>query len=364
MDEGEQARTASAQRATSTSESDYSEVSETFEDSASLHQLSAPTRGDVYTSIGPTRQVNVPPIAQDLIQNAKNFLMDKLKRATAEDLIVDEDAVSLPKIKPRVAYLLLAINVGVYAAGLVAGLGPEGADAQQDYFLALAKTDVGVEAGEYYRLITANFLHDSFVHLGSSCYALATVAPAIEEVLGWDIFLATYLLSSVGGSVGTFILGDAVTVGASSGIFGVIGALVAYLWKNRCLERTSQQLTSIAGVVGVNLVMGGIQETSIDNIGHAAGLLVGAYIGYGLSPVLLPPKDRSAGATASASTKSDEQKSEGEQVDVMHVDHSGALRRWAGYISFATTLALVTAGTVVMRTGELPAPKALELLVF
>lgn len=73
------------------------------------------------------------------------------------------------------------------------------------------------------RLITANFLHDSFVHLGASCYALATVAPAIEEVLGWDIFLATYLLSSVGGSVGTFILGDAVTVGASSGIFGVIG---------------------------------------------------------------------------------------------------------------------------------------------
>ena len=160
------------------------------------------------------------------------------------------------------------------------------------------------------RLITANFLHDSFVHLGSSCYALATVAPAIEEVLGWDIFLATYLLSSVGGSVGTFVLGDAVTVGASSGIFGVIGesgvsiacqqglalpawlgirhmnmhskadtanmhagALVAYLWKNRCLERTSQQLTSIAGVVGVNLVMGGIQETSIDNIGTSTPYL-------------------------------------------------------------------------------------------
>ncbi len=57
----------------------------------------------------------------------------------------------MPQIRPRVAYLLLAINLGVYGAGLVAGLGPEGADAQQDYFLALAKTDVGVEAGEYYR---------------------------------------------------------------------------------------------------------------------------------------------------------------------------------------------------------------------
>ncbi len=42
---------------------------------------------------------------------------------------------------------------------------------------------------------------------------------------------------------------------------------MAYLLKNRSLERTSKQLVSIAGVVGVNLVMGGIQETSIDNIG-------------------------------------------------------------------------------------------------
>lgn len=52
MDEGEQARPEIAQRAASTSESDHTEVSETSEDSASLPQLSATTRGDVYTSIG------------------------------------------------------------------------------------------------------------------------------------------------------------------------------------------------------------------------------------------------------------------------------------------------------------------------
>lgn len=55
------------------------------------------------------------------------------------------------QLQPRVAYLILAINLGVYAAGLVAGLGDGGPDAQQDYFLALAKTDAGIEAGEYYR---------------------------------------------------------------------------------------------------------------------------------------------------------------------------------------------------------------------
>lgn len=141
------------------------------------------------------------------------------------------------------------------------------------------------------------------------------------------------------------------------------GALVAYLWKNRSLERTSQQLTSIAGVVGVNLVMGGIQETSIDNIGHAAGMLVGAYLGYGLSPTLLPAKDNGSKDSARG-LDAEEEREESEVVDVMHVDHGGALRRWAGYVSFSATLALLTAGTIVMRTGELPAPKGLELLVF
>ncbi len=94
--------------------------------------------------------------------------------------------------------------------------------------------------------------------------------------------------------------------------------------------------------------------------GHAAGLLTGAYIGYGLSPVLLPPK-KSSDANTSAVQENEQRE---DQVDVMHVDHSGALRRWAGYVAFAATLGLMTAGTVVMRTGELPAPKGLELLVF
>ena len=45
-----------------------------------------------------TREADATPIAQGLVQSAKGFLLDKLKRATAEDLIVDEDAVALPKV--------------------------------------------------------------------------------------------------------------------------------------------------------------------------------------------------------------------------------------------------------------------------
>lgn len=155
-------------------------------------------------------------------------------------------------------------------------------------------------------------------------------------MLGGDIFLAVYVLSAVAGSVGTFIFGDAVTVGASSGIFGLIGegalllavlgqrcwlcstsdhcclqnpskvsllmgqhcwvarfgqgiykssvgvsicslrwvdtagALVAYLYKCKSLSKTGEQLTSIAGVLGFNLVIGSLQETRLDNLGILA----------------------------------------------------------------------------------------------
>ncbi len=91
--------------------------------------------------------------------------------------------------------------------------------------------------------------------------------------------------------------------------------------------------------------------------GHVAGMLVGAYLGAGLSPKLVSLVDK-----RSIQESADE--GDGAKLDVMHVSHRGALRRWAAYASFAATLLLVAAGTVVTRTGELPLPKGLDLLAF
>ena len=65
------------------------------------------------------------------------------------------------------------------------------------------------------RILSSTFLHDSFMHLASSCYALGTVAPAVERVLGPPTFLATYLLSGAAGSIATFLFVDSVTVRAA-----------------------------------------------------------------------------------------------------------------------------------------------------
>ena len=73
------------------------------------------------------------------------------------------------------------------------------------------------------RIVTANFLHDSFVHLGVSSYALLTIAPEAEAVLGSFAFLTNYLLGGIAGTSICLVLTDSLMVGASSGIFGLIG---------------------------------------------------------------------------------------------------------------------------------------------
>ena len=75
----------------------------------------------------------------------------------------------------------------------------------------------------FHRLFTCAFLHDSFSHLALNSYALYTVAPQVEKVLGYWTFLSVYLLTGLAGSSAAYIFGDAITVGASNCIFGLIG---------------------------------------------------------------------------------------------------------------------------------------------
>lgn len=88
------------------------------------------------------------------------------------------------------------------------------------------------------RIITANFLHDSFVHLCLSSYALLTIAPEAEAVLGPFAFLTTYVLGGAAGTTLCFLLTDTLTVGASSGIFGLIG--MPHTTRSPCSPRSGR----------------------------------------------------------------------------------------------------------------------------
>lgn len=135
---------------------------------------------------------------------------------------------------------------------------------------------VGVDAGQYYRLVTSGFLHDGFIHLGFNLYALWILGTLLEHMLGRPRFVALYVVSMLGGSFGVLLLSpNQPTLGASGAVFGLMGAMVF-------AQRTvgiSVWRTPLMPVLALNLALTFmIPRVSVG--GHLGGLLTGVGIGW------------------------------------------------------------------------------------
>ncbi len=85
----------------------------------------------------------------------------------------------------------------------------------------------GVTHGEWWRLITAAFLHYGPLHLGLNMLALYWYGPVLEQIIGRWRYLLLYLVAGLAGSAGAlYVSPNDITVGASGAIFGVLGALL------------------------------------------------------------------------------------------------------------------------------------------
>ncbi len=129
---------------------------------------------------------------------------------------------------------------------------------------------------EWYRLITAMFLHGSLLHLFFNMYVLFYLGALLERMLGnkW-LYVIFYLASGLFASIAVFAFGNpnVVTVGASGAIFGIIGALfiTTYLkpyYFNPYFVRSIRSLTFI------NLALTFIIP-QVSFYGHIGGLLSG-----------------------------------------------------------------------------------------
>jgi membrane associated rhomboid family serine protease len=177
---------------------------------------------------------------------------------------------------------LIAINVAVYALNLAQGsslnrtsgsLFEKGA-----LFVSSPFLPGGVADGEWWRLITAAFLHGNFLHLALNMIVLWVVGAPVEQAIGRGRFLALYLVSGLAGSTGALLWSPhAITVGASGAIFGILGAaLVLESQRNYVLGGSALSL------LVVNLVL----TFAIPNIsigGHLGGLIGGALGALALS---------------------------------------------------------------------------------
>jgi len=130
---------------------------------------------------------------------------------------------------------------------------------------------VGVAQGEWWRLVTAAFLHYGPFHLAVNMYSLFFAGTLLEQVIGRWRFALLYLGSGIAGSAGAIWLSpNSVTVGASGAIFGILGALFV-LERRRHISTGGQ----IAGLIVLNLVFTFALSNSISVGGHLGGLIGG-----------------------------------------------------------------------------------------
>ena len=171
-------------------------------------------------------------------------------------------------------YLLLGINIIVFLADQLMG----------GRLTALGATDrTAILAGQTWRFVTSMFLHGNLLHIGFNGYFLYLVGPRLERMFGKPRFAAIYFLSGIAGSVASFALSGASSIGASGALFGIIGSWIPLLYRNqKLLANTDKQIRQIIEVIAINLLIG--LMPGIDNWAHLGGLLAGLALGWVASP--------------------------------------------------------------------------------
>ncbi|HKA50067.1 MAG TPA: rhomboid family intramembrane serine protease [Candidatus Dormibacteraeota bacterium] len=133
----------------------------------------------------------------------------------------------------------------------------------------------GVAAGDWWRAITAGFLHSGLLHLGFNMVVLYMLGPPLEGALGRIRFTVLYFTALIASSLGALLLTpNALTVGASGAIFGLMGAVVVGQRASGIDPRRSGILTWIV----INLVFT-VVVPGVSIGGHLGGLAGGLIAG-------------------------------------------------------------------------------------
>lgn len=149
-----------------------------------------------------------------------------------------------------------------------------------------ARINSAIQAGDYWRFITPVFLHGSLAHIFFNMYALLSIGGLLERHLGYMRFIVLYFLATFSGNVFSFLFsGDSsYSVGASTAVFGLIGAELVFFYQNRELfgSYARQAIGNVVFIIAINLFIG--LSPGIDNWGHVGGLLGGAMFAWFASP--------------------------------------------------------------------------------
>lgn len=145
------------------------------------------------------------------------------------------------------------------------------------------------QTGQWWRLVTAMFIHIGLLHLLVNSWALYQLGALFEMMFGTTRFLFTYAVTGVVASFASVLFTRSIAAGASGAIFGILGALIVAIrrsprWRNESWTKgLVQQLIFWAGL---NIFLG-FSVAFIDNAAHLGGFITGLVAG--LIPHDVPP---------------------------------------------------------------------------
>lgn len=202
-------------------------------------------------------------------------------------------ARSLRPGRPVVTVTLVAMNLAIFAAEVLAGgsgtnLAGGWADPAAWHWEG-ALSGPWVAAGDWWRPVTAGFLHAGFIHVGFNMFLLWQLGHLLEPAIKRTAFATLYVMSLLGGSFLVLVIDpNNRTVGASGAVFGLMGAAFVAL-RSRGIDPFQ---TGIGPLIVLNLVIT-FTIPGISIGGHLGGLAAGALGGW-LYWVWAPNQRRSA----------------------------------------------------------------------
>ena len=212
-------------------------------------------------------------------------------------------------------YVLLAANIGVFLWMVLHGVN---AQLPSEYALIRygANSAEFVMAGQWWRILSAMFVHVGLLHLATNMWCLWNLGVLGEPLLGFFGMIAVYLLTGAAGnllSVATDVLFrnyGVVGAGASGAVFGIAGILIVLLSNRRLAQPRNgrggiplQELhalrRSVINFAGINLLIGlgssvfhNLLPINIDNRAHVGGFVSGLLLGLPLLPAMTLGRQR------------------------------------------------------------------------
>ena len=209
---------------------------------------------------------------------AEVAMNQRLDELVAEEAFEERLRVLTPT--PWALYAVIVVNVAVWLLNLLDGMSPTKPTPAELFAWGANSSTAVVRDGEHWRLLTATVLHGGVLHLGLNMFALWDAGRRVCRWFGNGQFLLIYLAAGLAGSALSlhFSSQQAVSVGASGAVFGVLGALLVGVYQHRdsVPKAMATQLLTSQGVFVALMLVQGFARSGIDNAAHVGGLVVGA----------------------------------------------------------------------------------------